>query len=265
MSKKVLTDLSFTQDCIDPFDTENSNIWIKLEHLGRYRFAADFLKRYCPQRVADIACGMGYGISELAQIANTVIAIDQSPSILRKAQENLEGNAYLKLRNVSFYEQDLESLPWPKTISHFPLEAIISFETLEHLIEPELVLNQFAQTLQDKGFLICSVPNTLYDPADAVGLPVNPYHKQFFSFSTFRKLLEKQGFQVLYRMGQTSANVLFKRESQLLKHKIIKERLGDFSEIHTPDLVRHLTYLLAYPTVEDVDGSYSLIVVAQKI
>ncbi len=265
MSKNTLNDLNFTQDCIDPFDAENSNIWVKLEHLGRYLFAADFLRRYRPQRVADIACGMGYGVAELAQIADTAIAIDQSPTILKKAQENVENNPNSQSGHVSFYEQDLESLPWPRAISHPSLEAIISFETLEHLIEPELVLNQFAQTLQDKGFLICSVPNTLYDPADAVGLPVNPYHKQFFSFSTFRKLLEKQGFQVLYRAGQTTANVLFKRESQLLKHKMIKERLGDFSEIHTPDLVRHLTYLLAYPTVEDVDGSYSLIVVAQKI
>lgn len=81
----------------------------------------------------------------------------------------------------------------------------------------------------------------------------------------FGNYLERHGFQILYRLGQTSANVIFRRESQLLKHKHITQRLGDFSGIHTPDLVRHLTYLLAYPTVEDVDGSYSLIVVAQKL
>lgn len=265
MSKNILTDLSFTQDCINPFDAENSNIWVKLEHLGRYLFASDFLKRYQPRKVADIACGMGYGITELAQITNNIIAVDQSPTILKKAQETLEKNTSKKYRNVHFYEQDLESLPWPKAISHPPLDAIVSFETLEHLLEPELVLKRFSQTLSDRGFLICSVPNTLYDPADSVGLPVNPYHKHFFSFSAFRKLLERHGFQVLYRVGQASANVLFKRESQLLKHKTLTQRLGDFSDIHTPDLVRHLTYLLAYPTAEDVDGSYSLIVVAQKI
>lgn len=260
----MFTDLNFTQDCIDPFDVDNPNIWIKLEHLGRYLFTADFLKSYSPQNIADIACGMGYGVAELARVADLVVAVDKNPMILEKARNSLAGQAVKNNTEIRFYEQDLEVLSWSGIINHSPLDAIVSFETLEHLIEPELVLHQFAQLLKEKGVLICSVPNTLHDPADAVGLPVNPYHKQFFSFSAFRRLLKKQGFEVLHRLGQTSANVIFKRESQLLKHKTLTERLGNFSGVHAPDLVRHLSYLLAYPTVEDVDGSYSLIVVAQK-
>jgi hypothetical protein len=34
--------------------------------------------------------------------------------------------------------------------------------------------------------------------------------------------------------------------------------------MHTPEMIRLLSYILAYPTVEDVDGSYSIIIVAQK-
>jgi hypothetical protein len=30
-------------------------------------------------------------------------------------------------------------------------------------------------------------------------------------------------------------------------------------------MIRLLSYLLAYPTVEDVDGSYSLLLVAKKL
>lgn len=264
MSNNVCTDLSFTQDCIDPFDPENPNLWVKLEHLGRYLFAADYLRRYRPQILADIACGVGYGLPELTQIGDTVIAVDQDSALLETAYQNWHKDARLGHGEMRCQQHNLESLPWPSVLGHSTLDAIVSFETLEHLLEPERTLAQFALALKDKGFLICSVPNSLYDPADASGLPVNPYHKHFFSFSTFRRLLEQQGFQVVYRLGQASSNLLFKRESQLLKRRSIHHRLGDFAAMHTLDILRHLTYLLAYPTVEDVDGSYSLIVVAQK-
>ncbi len=264
MSSSICTDLSFTQDCIDPFDIENLNLWVKLEHLGRYLFAADFLRRYRPETVADIACGIGYGIPELAQISSTVIAVDQNPEVLETAKVNVNNSTSLKQSNVHFHQHDLESLPWPPSLSSSNVDAIVCFETLEHLLEPDLVLNQFGKVLKERGFLICSVPNVLHDPPDKSGLPVNPYHKQFFNFSSFRRLLQRQGFHVIYRVGQASSNMLFKRESQFLKRGVIQQRLGDFSTVHTPDLIRHLTYLLAYPTVEDIDGSYSFIVLAQK-
>ncbi len=264
MSSNVYTDLSFTQDCIDPFDTENPNLWVKLEHLGRYLFAADYLRRYRPQRLADIACGMGYGLPELTQIGNTVIAVDRDSALLAAARQSWRQDPRLGHGSLNCCNHDLERQPWPSVLGPATLDAIVSFETLEHLLEPEWVLAQFALALKENGFLLCSVPNVLYDPADVAGLPVNPYHKQFFGFSAFRQLLAKHGFQVIYRLGQASSNTLFKRESQLLKRRSILHRLGDFATLHTPDILKHMTYLLAYPSVEDVDGSYSLIVVAQK-
>jgi len=41
-------------------------------------------------------------------------------------------------------------------------------------------------------------------------------------------------------------------------------KTGDRRELHTPEMIRMFTNLLGYPTAEDVDGSYSIIVVAQK-
>ncbi len=48
-------------DQIDPFDPGDSNLWRKAEYLGRYLFAADFLRSHKSDLVADISCGMGYG------------------------------------------------------------------------------------------------------------------------------------------------------------------------------------------------------------
>lgn len=264
MPKKGCADLSFTQDCIDPFDLENPNLWVKIEHLGRYLFAADYLRDYRPRRVADIACGMGYGLNELAKIADFVVAVDRSSEVLKIDDLDWNTDNHEGQGKIDFHEQDLESLPWSRHLVNSDLDAIISFETLEHLIEPELVIAQFSQSLNENGWLICSVPNALHEPPDRMGLPVNPYHKQLFNFSEFRRLLDKHSFQVIYRLGQASSNILFKRESQLLKHRSISQRIGDFSELHSPAIIRHLTYLLAYPTVSNIDGSYALIVVARK-
>ncbi|MDP5339127.1 MAG: class I SAM-dependent methyltransferase, partial [Nodularia sp. (in: cyanobacteria)] len=149
--------------------------------------------------------------------------------------------------------------------THPTIDAIVSFETLEHLINPSSVLEQFSQLLSPGGFLICSVPNVLCEPRDDAGLPTNSCHKQFFSYQSLSRLLEFNGLKVNYRVGQAWSNILFKRETQLLRNRSIQQRLGEYSYLSFPEIIRNLSYLIAYPTVEDVDGSYSLIIVGQKI
>lgn len=253
------TDLSFEQDCIDPFDQKNENLWVKLEHLGRYLFVADYLRQFKPDCVADIACGIGYGLPELERVASGVIGIDCNPEILECAAQQCNGS------QTQLLKHDLDASEELSELRPSSLDAIASFETLEHLVDPARALSKFAHLLKQGGFLICSVPNVLYEPRDEAGLPTNPYHKQLFSYKSLCDLLEKNGLRVNYRVGQAWSNILYKRESQLLKHRTIQQRIGDYSSLHSPEIVRHLSYLLAYPTVEDIDGSYSLIIVGQKV
>lgn len=259
MSEKINTDLDFSEDCIDPFDENNQNLWVKIEHLGRYLFAADYLKQFKLNCIADIACGVGYGIPELEKSADLVIGVDGNSEVLNLAAKQYNPSQTQLIQ----HNLDKSGLLADKT---YPVvDAIVSFETLEHLINPTSVLEQFFQILPLGGFLICSVPNVLYEPRDAAGLPTNASHKQFFNYQSLSHLLEQNGFKINYRVGQAWSNVLFKRESQLLRYRAIQQRIGEYSCLHSPEIVRHLSYLIAYPTVEDVDGSYSLIVVGQKI
>lgn len=251
-------DLDFGLDCVDPFDQDNDNLWIKLEHLGRYLFAADYLRPLKPACVADIACGLGYGLLELEKITQSVIGIDGSIKILEKAA-NLS-----TLSHTQFLQHDLDQPDWFAELRPHSVDAIVSFETLEHLIDPAYALANFSQLLTSQGVLICSVPNVLYEPREPTGLPTNPVHKQLFNGRSLIRLLEQHGFSVHYRVGQAASNILYKRESQLLKHRTLRKRIGNYASLHHPDLVRHLSYLLAYPSAEDIEGSYSLIVVAQK-
>ncbi|NMF85833.1 class I SAM-dependent methyltransferase [Nodosilinea sp. P-1105] len=263
-SDGVCPDLSFTEDCIDPFDPENPNLWVKLEHLGRYLFAADYLRSRHPDQIADMACGLGYGLPELTQVAPRVLGVDSNPKVLQAAQTRWNQWFSTGPGTLTLCHQNLDDTDWPSPLAPNSLDAIVSFETLEHLLEPERVVAHFAQTLKANGLLIGSVPSHLHDPPGTAGLPVNPYHKQFFSFERFRRLLENHGFEVTYRLGQASSNRLYKQESQLLKRRSLTQRLGEFSPLHTPALIRHLSYLLAYPSADDLEGSYALIVVAQK-
>jgi hypothetical protein len=51
---------------------------------------------------------------------------------------------------------------------------------------------------------------------------------------------------VVYRLGQAAASIFYKRESRLRKRRSLTQRLGDVSAMRTPDIIRHLSYLLAY-------------------
>ena len=77
-------------------------------------------------------------------------------------------------------------------------------------------------------------------------------------------MVNNRGLDVKYRLGQSWSYALLKREQQLSSARLIERRLSDLPEMHTPEMIRLLSYILAYPTVEDVDGSYSIIMVAQK-
>ncbi|MGB4652459.1 class I SAM-dependent methyltransferase [Methanothrix sp.] len=245
-------------DQLDPFDSKDSNLWRKAEYLGRYLFAADFLRHRSVGLAADISCGLGYGSAELASIFEEVVGIDSSQRMIDQAM-----NRY-KLPNVRFICLDLEE---DDLCSHIPPEscgAVVSFETLEHLNDPGGAADQISRILMPEGFLICSVPNVIYEAGDDAGLPKNRSHKQWFSFPSLSRMVEGCGMRVIYRLGQSRSRALFRREQQLFNAGRIEHRLTEEQTMHSPEMIRWLSYVAAYPTVEDVDGSYSIIIVAQK-
>ncbi|MDB9372830.1 class I SAM-dependent methyltransferase [Nodularia sphaerocarpa] len=259
MPDKINTNLNFGEDSIDPFDQSDENLWVKIEHLGRYLFAADYLRQFKLTCVADIACGVGYGIRELEKIADLVIGVDGNSDLLKQAAKQCNNS------QTKFVQHNLEQPALLADKTYAKIDAIVSFETLEHLINPTSLLEQFSELLSPGGLLICSVPNVLYEPRDNAGLPTNSCHKQFFNYQSLSRLLADNGLRVNYRVGQGWSNILFKRETQLLRNRSIPQRLGEYSSLSFPEIIRHLSYLIAYPTVEDVDASYSLIIVGQKI
>lgn len=245
-------------DQMDPFDVCDSNLWRKAEYLGRYLFASDLLRSHKPDLVADISCGMGYGAAQLCGVAGQVIGVDSNRALMEAASQRLQ------MPNLHFLYKDLCEDELSPDIEECSTAAVVSFETLEHLLDPNRAVAQFSKILRPGGFFICSVPNVLSESGDSAGLPRNRSHKLWFNFGSLSRLVERHEMQVIYRLGQSRSRSLFRREQQLSNAKCISRKLCDEPTMHSPEMIRWLSYVAAYPTVEDVDGSYSIIIVAQK-
>jgi cyclopropane fatty-acyl-phospholipid synthase-like methyltransferase len=156
------------------------------DHLSRYSFAADYVRG---KKVLDIACGSGYGSRALLDAgAVTVDGVDLSEDVIEFATKKFacEGVRYC-CDTVYSYSSDR------------PYDVIVSFETIEHVDDHKMALNNLYRLLADDGVLLISSPNRFITSpkADAVtDKPANPYHRMEFNRSEFVAALREAGFIV---------------------------------------------------------------------
>lgn len=121
-----------------------------LEHMARYQFVLPYLKG----RVLDFSCGSGYGthmmVKEKKDTIEEVVGIDIDPEIIKYAR-----GAYHHPKS-SFIVNDVTDQKLIDKIGSF--DTIVSFETLEHIKEEELLLQNYYNLLNPGGILIVSTP-----------------------------------------------------------------------------------------------------------
>ncbi|MBA2734774.1 MAG: class I SAM-dependent methyltransferase [Acidobacteria bacterium] len=141
--------------------TDPSSPWWGV-HAARYHFAAAYVDG-C--RVLDVACGSGYGLSILQARANMVIGVDID------LQTVINVRAGLPRGSSEVIVADGLNLPFEDK----SFDAIISFETVEHLEQRAGFLAELRRLLAPKGTCIISTPNANHTlPVN--GKPQNPYH-----------------------------------------------------------------------------------------
>lgn len=135
--------LEFTSERFVP--GAGGEIWY--EHWHRYHFAAHFV---AGAEVLDIACGAGYGSALLARHAARVTGADLSPQAVNHARAQYAG-----VPNLEFRQADCADLPFAGAT----FDAVVSFETIEHIAAQEAFLDEVCRVLRPGGRLILSCPN----------------------------------------------------------------------------------------------------------
>lgn len=132
-------------------NTESRRIF----HIDRYQFSVRKLTEiYSDSKeltILDAACGTGYGSSLLKNIRSSqVIGLDICPETVSYAQKKYS------TENCLFKLCDLTQM---KKIEDQTIDAVVSFETIEHLETPTIFLKNINRVLKKGGYLIISTPN----------------------------------------------------------------------------------------------------------
>ena len=163
-------------------------------HIARYMLAREYLPK--DGLVLDAACGLGYGSALLAQSAGPsvrVVGYDLSTYAVDYARANFSP----ALPNAEFHHGDVADL---SRFEDSSVDLVASFETVEHLREPAVFLEQVSRVLKPDGRFICSVPNLWVDES---GKDPNPWHFHVFDFARLAALIQ-QFFHLKTAYAQTA-------------------------------------------------------------
>jgi SAM-dependent methyltransferase len=165
------------------------------------------------RKVLDIGCGKGLLYPFLLRKKCDVSGIDILP------QENIDGGALI------YKQVDLEITP------HIPypdetFDVIILADFIEHIRNPDAILNEVRRTLKPDGRIIISTGNIalwLYRilllfgsfPYGRQGI-LDETHVHLYTLSTFSQLIRRAGFKILK-----------KRVAPIPFELIIKNKLGE--------------------------------------
>ena len=162
------------------------------ESVERLRFALP----YCAgQRVLDAGCGSGFGTHYLASHgAASAIGIDVSTEAIEEANE------HFSFRGVKYVTGNLQQLDAEaRALGRFG--AIVSFETLPHLEDPQPFLKAASAMLEESGTLVLSTPNRAAIPIDASGKPEYPYQHHAYAADELESVLRPH-FRSVHVWGQ---------------------------------------------------------------
>lgn len=148
------------------------------EHMARYHFAVRLARG---KRVLDAGCGAGYGSSALAEVAESVTAVDIAAEAVEYAR------AHYPAGNLAFEQASCTALPFEDA----RFDLVVAFEVIEHLEQWRDFLAEARRVLAPSGQFIVSTPNRLYYTESRGAEGANPFHVHEFDFEEFCRELKE--------------------------------------------------------------------------
>ncbi len=166
---------------------------IRPDHINRYRFACEQLKSAKPAKILDLACGIGYGSLMLQKETGAdVIGVDVDSGAIEYAKTYYSGSS------TQFICKDARELQ----LEPGSMDAVVSFETIEHVDFDRQLLSAFYKFLKPDGLLICSTPNQDVMPFDKEKFA---FHLKHYRNAELVALLEDCGFSKILLFKQDDA------------------------------------------------------------
>jgi len=247
-----------TDEANDPFWPDKKDFFNKAEHLARYYFVVDFIKKTFPnsriETVYDMASGLGFGVKILSEICDRVCAFDLNQEYISYSKKHYHTN------NSQYFTLDLDKDSIKQYMSQQKLstpQIVTSFETIEHLEFPNFFVKNVSEILDTGSYFICSVPNEAYEPKTEEGKPMLKYHKQLFTKQDFINLLENNNFKVIQFLGQPIPNIMYNYFKPLLK-------IIDYIFLRNNTTLEFFSKKLGYPGKHLNKFTYSFVAIARK-
>ena len=118
--------------------------------------------------VADIGCGAGTLCLLWAELGHRVHGLDINEPLLSLAEERAKELGY----NIDFRVSTAAELPWPDS----SMDVCVVPELLEHVVEWETCLREFARILRPGGILLLTTSNKLCPKQQEFNLPLYSWY-----------------------------------------------------------------------------------------
>lgn len=204
-------------------------------HLHRYAIAFDYIK---DKKVVDIACGEGYGSFLMSKYAKnfTVIDIDEDTII--------NANSKYKNNNLSYLQGDVSEIP----LQSSTIDAVISFETIEHTTKHDEIMQEIKRVLKPDGLLIMSSPDKS-NYSEKRGF-INKYHVKELYSEEFKNLIKKYfKYDKMLFQRYFHGSMIFS-EGNIEK---ITEFRGDFDKIDKFDFFDNMIFNIALASDNEIN------------
>ena len=160
-------------------DVPEENYWFR-RHLAVYEWIG---QRVHGRHVVDLACGEGYGSAVLGRTASSVVGVDANPEAHEHARLKYAGGG------VRFERDMIET--WTGDV-----DCVVFLQTIEHVQDPDAVLDRLRDLIGPGGVAYVSTPNVLTLAPDGAERSDNPWHVREYRPSEYRALCARHFTQV---------------------------------------------------------------------
>ncbi len=183
-----------------------------------YEFTRKLICKYKIKSVLDLGCGFGSKlIKTISPVCNDIVGIDRKHAIDFCKQKHSFGR---------WFEDDIEK---PKLNFDEKFDLIIASDVIEHLVDPDSLLNYIKRYSQKDTHIIVSTPARDLLRSHNFGPPLNMTHVREWSRPEFSQYISKNGFVIKdhFLLGERGLNLY-----EILRKIVLMEPFNKIQVVH---------------------------------